>query len=161
MNNHYLDELTLLLANKRLKVACAESCTGGLLASYLTAKPGSSEWIEMSFVTYSNEAKQQLLNVSSKTLELHGAVSKETVIEMAQGVIKQAHCDLALSISGIAGPSGGTPQKPVGTVWFGCAYRNNIIAHQQYFSGDRQQIRLQAVDYALKMLTEMIKSQPN
>ena len=135
-------------------VSCAESCTGGLLAAEFTRLPGSSAWFHMSWVTYSNEAKQRLLGVLPHTLETHGAVSEETVREMAEGALRLANADYALSISGIAGPDGGSAEKPVGTVCFGLATRQTSFARRMHFTGDRNAVRAQAVAFALQWLAQ-------
>ena len=135
-------------------VSCAESCTGGLLAAEFTRLPGSSAWFHMSWVTYSNEAKQRLLGVLPHTLETHGAVSEETVREMAEGALRLANADYALSISGIAGPDGGSAEKPVGTVCLGLATRQTSFARRMHFTGDRNAVRAQAVAFALQWLAQ-------
>ena len=140
------------LSTQNLKVTCAESCTGGLLAANLTRLPGSSAWFDMGFVTYSNEAKQQMLNVNPTTLAHYGAVSEEVVREMALGALIASKADYALSISGIAGPSGGSEEKPVGLVWFGVASKKRIWAEFKVFNGDRDQVRAQAVQHAIQLL---------
>lgn len=117
----HLQTIAEHLTSRRQTVTCAESCTGGLLAGALTSLSGSSQWFHQSFVTYSNQAKQERLGVMPDTLLKHGAVSRETVYEMARGAKAVAQADYALSISGIAGPGGGSAAKPVGTVWFGLA----------------------------------------
>ncbi len=149
-----LRTITKQLQAKQLKISVAESCTGGLLASQLTRLAGSSEWFDMGFVTYSNEAKIQLLNVHTQTLEQFGAVSEETVREMALGALIQSKANFAISISGIAGPTGGSEEKPVGTVWFGLASKQRIWASCQLFTGDRESIRKQAVVFALQFLEQ-------
>ena len=135
-------------------VSCAESCTGGLLAAEFTRLPGSSAWFHMSWVTYSNEAKQRLLGVLPHTLETYGAVSEETVREMAEGALRLANADYALSISGIAGPDGGSAEKPIGTVCFGLATRQTSFARRMHFTGDRNAVRAQAVAFALQWLAQ-------
>lgn len=135
-------------------VSCAESCTGGSLAAEFTRLPGSSAWFHMSWVTYSNEAKQRLLGVLPHTLETYGAVSEETVREMAEGALRLANADYALSISGIAGPDGGSAEKPVGTVCFGLATRQTSFARRMHFTGDRNAVRAQAVAFALQWLAQ-------
>lgn len=139
------------------KVAVAESCTGGLVCAALTEIPGSSAVLDRGFVTYSNEAKQQLLGVSEDILEAFGAVSPATAWAMAQGALRQSDADVAVSISGIAGPGGGSEMKPVGTVVFACAHRGqnieDINAEQRVLDGeDRATIRLQATLVALELL---------
>ncbi len=149
-----LEIITQRLAQQNLRITCAESCTGGLLAANLTRLPGSSAWFEMGFVAYSNGAKQQLLNVNPITLRHYGAVSEEVVREMALGALIASKADYALSISGIAGPDGGSEDKPLGTVWFGLASKQRIWAQKQQFQGDRDSIRAQSVQYALQFLTQ-------
>ena len=152
MFQQQLQNLASNLATQNLKVTCAESCTGGLLAANLTRLPGSSAWFDMGFVTYSNEAKQQMLNVNPSTLAHYGAVSEEVVREMALGALISSKADYALSISGIAGPTGGSEEKPVGLVWFGLASKKRIWAESKIFNGDRDQIRAQAVQHAVQLL---------
>lgn len=141
------------------RLVTAESCTGGGLAYQLTSVPGSSRWFERGFVTYSNEAKQELLGVSSVTLARFGAVSKEVALEMAEGALCHSHANLALAITGVAGPDGGSPEKPVGTVWFGVASRGHSSAVCRWFSGDRTLIRQQAIEYAISLLEETCQIQ--
>ena len=152
MFQQQLQNLASNLSTQNLKVTCAESCTGGLLAANLTRLPGSSAWFDMGFVTYSNEAKQQMLNVNPTTLAHYGAVSEEVVREMALGALISSKADYALSISGIAGPTGGSEEKPVGLVWFGLASKKRIWAESKIFNGDRDQIRAQAVQHAVQLL---------
>jgi nicotinamide-nucleotide amidase len=135
----------------------AESCTGGWLAKTITDVPGSSQWFERGYVTYSNAAKVEDLGVSECTLGQHGAVSEAAAREMATGALRaSATADVALSITGIAGPDGGTPDKPVGTVWFALAVRRDqgidLEARHQHFSSDREAIRRQSVKFALEWL---------
>lgn len=133
----------------------AESCTGGWIAKVITDVSGSSAWFERGFVTYSNEAKHQMIGVDSGTLETHGAVSDAVVREMAQGALYAAGADYAVAVSGIAGPNGGSVEKPVGTVWFGFASKSGgTVAHHQIFNGDRDAVRRQATEYALQTLWE-------
>ncbi|NIF60661.1 nicotinamide-nucleotide amidase [Enterobacter sp. Ap-916] len=134
-------------------VTTAESCTGGWIAKVITDVAGSSAWFERGFVTYSNEAKHQLIGVNETTLEAYGAVSKGVVLEMAQGALAAAKADYAVSVSGIAGPDGGMPEKPVGTVWFGFADKHGrTLAKVQRFDGDRDAVRRQATEFALQSL---------
>ena len=136
-------------------VTTAESCTGGWIAKVITDVSGSSAWFERGFVTYSNEAKHQMIGVDSGTLETHGAVSEAVVREMAQGALYAAAADYAIAVSGIAGPNGGSEEKPVGTVWFGFASKlDGTIANCQIFAGDRDAVRRQATEYALQTLWE-------
>src|SRR5471032_328749 len=155
MNEHQLHQLSEQVCNKLkdkgLWITCAESCTGGWVAKAITDIAGSSAWFDRGFVTYSNAAKHQLLGVAEVTLHEFGAVSEEAVREMAKGALHAAGANLALSISGIAGPDGGTPQKPVGTVWFGFANsEGRIFTAKQQFSGDRESVRLQAAVFSLQ-----------
>ena len=152
-----LQEVTQQLAQRGETITCAESCTGGLLAAALTRLPGSSAWFETGFVTYSNHAKQQLLNVNATTLSHYGAVSEETVREMALGALIATKADYAISISGIAGPDGGSEDKPVGTVWFSLATKQRIWAKEQHFEGDREAIRTQAVRFALMLMKKYLE----
>ena len=134
-------------------VTTAESCTGGWVAKVITDIAGSSAWFERGFVTYSNEAKAQMIGVREETLAQHGAVSEPVVVEMAIGALKAARADYAVSISGIAGPDGGSEEKPVGTVGFAFATaRGEGITRRECFSGDRDAVRRQATAYALQTL---------
>ena len=134
-------------------LAAAESCTGGWVAQCITAIAGSSAWFERGFVTYSNAAKQEMLGVEAATLAAHGAVSEPTAAAMAAGALRHSHADWALAITGIAGPDGGTPDKPVGTVCFGWAGRDAGVDTTTYhFTGDREAIRRQSVAFALNGL---------
>lgn len=147
-------QLGLALSARSWMFACAESCTGGLLAAAMTQEPGSSVWFERGFVTYSNQAKIDLLNVNTETLERFGAVSEETAMEMASGVLGATPlAAFAVSTTGIAGPGGATQGKPVGLVCFGFAQRTaeGIVtrAVSRIFEGDRDAIRLQAVGFAV------------
>lgn len=156
MNEPLLQKLTAALLRGQYTVTTAESCTGGLLAAELTRRSGSSAWFETGFVTYSNAAKQKLLGVRDKTLATYGAVSEKTVGEMAAGARYAAGADYALAISGIAGPSGGSADKPVGTVCFGLATKDAVFTGQKHFTGDRDAVRAQAVTHALTWLAEKL-----
>ena len=140
-----------------LKVATAESCTGGLVAATISEIPGSSAVLDRGFVTYSNEAKQQMLGVPADTIEKHGAVSRETAEAMARGALGNANADLAVAITGIAGPGGGSPDKPVGLVHFAAASRNGKLTHKEMRYGDlgRIGVRRKSVLQALFMLRTM------
>jgi len=145
------------LKDTDLSLATAESCTGGWVAKVMTDIEGSSAWFDRGFVTYTNESKQEMLGVSAKTLSIHGAVSEATVEEMAQGALRHSHADLSLAISGIAGPGGGTADKPVGTVYFAWASRDGwMTAENKIFKGDRDIIRMQAVLTALQGIQDKI-----
>ncbi|MFA6310466.1 MAG: nicotinamide-nucleotide amidase [Sterolibacterium sp.] len=145
------------LAARKWVLACAESCTGGWISELVTDTAGSSEWFDRGFVTYSNAAKQEMLDVSTDTLASHGAVSEETAREMAQGALAHSHAQIALAVTGIAGPGGGSPGKPVGTVCFAwCRDSASAITETRCFSGDRQAIRRQAVITALQGLLSLL-----
>ncbi len=146
-----------LLSDKGHILVTAESCTGGGIASAITDIAGSSAWFDCAFITYSNEAKTDMVDVNPETLDNYGAVSQETVTEMAAGAITNSRGTVAVSVSGIAGPTGGTAEKPVGTVWFGWKIANEQEKQQKVcFSGDRQTVRQQACIYALEGLLELL-----
>jgi len=146
------------MRNQGIKLATAESCTGGLIASRITDIPGSSEYFLGGIVAYAYEAKVALLNVSWDTLKAFGAVSRETVLEMAWGARKALAADLAISVSGIAGPGGGLPGKPVGTTWFGLASNRGEWAYLHQFKGDRLQNKTLAADTAFTILRDYLQS---
>lgn len=131
-------------------LATAESCTGGWAAQVVTSVAGSSAWFERGFVSYSNEAKQELLGVRPETLRAHGAVSEETAREMARGALERSRATIAVSITGVAGPGGGTPEKPVGTVCFAWARAGEVRSETRRFAGDRESVRRQSVILALE-----------
>jgi nicotinamide-nucleotide amidase len=141
------------------RVVTAESCTAGWVAKALTDVPGSSQWFECGYVTYSDAAKQRDLGVAARTIATFGAVSEQTVREMAEGALRASGANVALSVSGIAGPDGGSPAKPVGNVWFCAAARAgqliDIIAEEKFFDGDRNTVRSQAVGHALRMILRL------
>ena len=149
----------MLLAAARITVA--ESCTAGWLAKCITDVPGSSQWFECGYITYANVAKHRELGVRNETLEQQGAVSEATVREMALGALTRSGADMSVALSGIAGPDGATPGKPVGTVWFALALRRGhaveTVARVKFFKGDRETVRRQAVQFALQLVlgTEM------
>jgi len=137
------------------QISTAESCTGGGLAHAITAVSGSSNWFEVGFITYSNLQKHQQLNVPLKLFEQFGAVSSEVALSMAHGIKLKSNARFVTSITGIAGPTGGTQTKPVGTVWFGFGDETKFYSVKQLFHGNREQIRLQAVEYALSELIKL------
>lgn len=150
-------ELGKALTKRQWQCVTAESCTGGGLSYWITSIPGSSAWFERGFVTYSNLAKQQLLGVSAQTLNSFGGVSEETAKEMAIGALDNSKAELSVAITGVAGPDGGSNEKPVGTVWIATATKQNIINAIKYiFSGNRQSIRQQSIEAALKQLLSML-----
>ena len=134
----------------RAKLVTAESCTGGWAAQVVTSVAGSSAWFEHGFVTYSNDAKRELLGVQENTLRAHGAVSEETAREMAQGALRRGKGTVSLAVTGVAGPGGGSPEKPVGTVCFAWASARSVRSETQQFSGDRESVRRQSVVHALE-----------
>jgi nicotinamide-nucleotide amidase len=140
-------------ARHKILVATAESCTGGLIIAAMTDIPGSSSMVDRGFVTYSNDAKIELLGVSSVTLDAHGAVSAETAREMAAGALARSHAGIALAVTGIAGPDGGSPDKPVGLVWFGLAMTGQptVTERRVFENNGRDYIRRQTVRHALEM----------
>ncbi len=145
------------LRDKKLSLATAESCTGGWVAKCLTDIAGSSNWFERGFVTYSNAAKHDMLGVSEEILMEYGAVSQQTVIAMVKGALHHSRADVALAITGIAGPGGGTAEKPVGLVWFGWASRDGQRQDEKMiFPGDRDAVRQQAVIHALNGMHAML-----
>ena len=146
-----------LLKKRKLTVSTAESCTGGSIAERLTSIAGSSEYFKGSIVAYSNEVKKDLLYVSSETLEKYGAVSEETVVEMVKGAMKALKTDCAVATSGIAGPGGGTPEKPVGTVWIAAGYKNEIRTYKQETNRGRSMNIERAGNNALLMLRDLLK----
>ncbi|UTW46622.1 CinA family protein [bacterium SCSIO 12696] len=146
------------LLRRGWRVTCAESCTGGGVSSAITAVAGSSQWFDGGVVTYSNRVKSGLLGVPDTMLETNGAVSEATVCAMAEGVLELMNTDVAVAVSGIAGPDGGTQGKPVGTVWFAWCSKNSRHAECRHFIGDRQRVRQQAVEVALSVLLEMVTS---
>jgi nicotinamide-nucleotide amidase len=151
------EQLGECMKAKGMKLASAESCTGGWLAKIITDIPGSSAWFTGSVVSYSNEAKQSLLGVSESTLNEFGAVSGETVLEMTDGLFSHTNADVAVSVSGIAGPDGGTDAKPVGLVWLSWGKRDkSVLANPFNFAGDREEVRKQSIKQALNCLLDLL-----
>ncbi|MBZ0132393.1 MAG: nicotinamide-nucleotide amidase [Rhodocyclaceae bacterium] len=149
-----------VLLGQKLMLACAESCTGGWVSEVVTATAGSSQWFERGFVTYSNAAKQELLGVQADTLRQDGAVSEAVVREMAAGALRRSHAQAALAISGVAGPGGGSPGKPVGTVCFAWVLRGGeATAETRLFTGDRETVRRLSVIHTLQGLLRMLGEQ--
>lgn len=150
------EKLVKILMEKGLSISTAESCTGGLIAGTIVNVAGASAVFNEGFVTYSNEAKEKRLGVSHDTLENKGAVSEETVKEMAQGLRRVTGADVAIVSSGIAGPDGGTEEKPVGLVYLCCSTGNELYVSKNIFKGDRQQVREQAVRTAIELVIDSI-----
>ncbi|WP_425523741.1 CinA family protein [Rhizobium setariae] len=152
-------QVVTLCTEKNVMVATAESCTGGLVAGAITEIPGSSQVLERGFVTYSDQAKSEMLGVMSITLKQYGAVSKDTALEMAHGALSRSEAGISVSITGIAGPGGGSTGKPVGLVHFGGRHYKGAMIHRQMNFGDigRDEIRLASVEIALEMIIELAK----
>jgi nicotinamide-nucleotide amidase len=151
-------ELGHILQAKGLTIAIAESCTGGGICQLLTEIAGSSQWFERGFITYSNNSKVQMLGVKTQTIELYGAVSQQTAIEMAEGALKNSEADYVVSVTGIAGPEGGTLEKPVGTVFIALQNKTEMICYQKYFSGTRHEIRQKTIKFSLESLQTQIET---
>ena len=149
-------EIINTLKEKNQTITFAESCTGGRIASAFTAISGASSVLNGSVVSYANEIKSQWLKVKEQTLIEHGAVSKECVEEMLKGVLKMANADCAIAVSGIAGPTGGTDEKPVGTVYLGVSYKDKILIEHHLFEGDREAVQEQAKDTAIALLKDFL-----
>lgn len=145
-------KITRILIHKKMTVTAAESCTGGLVAGTLVNADGISDVFKEGYVTYSNEAKHKLLGVSEETLKTYGAVSRQTAIEMAEGAARAAGADASVVTTGIAGPGGGTEEKPVGLVYIGCYVKGRTVVKRCFYGGDRQGVRYSAVKEALEIL---------
>jgi PncC family amidohydrolase len=156
VSNELQNQVGDLMKELKLTLALAESCTGGLLGSRVTDVPGSSVYFPGGVVAYAYEAKVELLGVSWETLNTKGAVSRETVLEMAHGIRRRMNADIAISVSGIAGPGGGTPEKPVGTTWIGLVAEDIERAEMFQFTGNREQNKNFAVEAALQMLLDYL-----
>ena len=151
------EELGLTLKAKGWQLATAESCTGGGVAQAITMIAGSSEWFVGGVVAYANECKTSMLNVPASLIQDHGAVSQAVAIAMVQGALISMRADVAVSTTGIAGPTGGVPGKPVGTVWMACATCEGVQTERKVFAGDRHAVRAQATEHALRMILRMAK----
>ncbi|MCZ8253059.1 MAG: CinA family protein [Hylemonella sp.] len=150
-----VQRLAIQLQARQWMLATAESCTGGLIAGACTDLSGSSNWFERGFVTYSNAAKTELLGVDAALITQHGAVSEAVARAMVEGALTHAHAQVAVAVTGVAGPTGGTPDKPVGLVWFGLALPGQVLAEKMNFSGDRAAVRAATVQHALRRLVEL------
>lgn len=151
-----------VLKAKQLMLATAESCTGGWIAEAVTMVPGSSDWFERGFVTYTYISKREMLGVQAATLEQHGAVSEHTVTEMAQGALAASHAQIAVAVSGTAGPGGGTPDKPVGTVCIAWRAKDGAaFCETRHFPGDREMVRRQSVMRALQGILDLLQGGEN
>lgn len=149
-------ELVKMLSESHLTITTAESCTGGMISSTIVNIPGTSSVLNEAYVTYANEAKMKILGVKRDTLDVHGAVSEETAYEMVVGVAKAAQADCAIAVTGIAGPDGGTDDKPVGTVYAGFYYKGNVEVVRYNFDGDRYEVRSKTTRETLKKMIELI-----
>ena len=153
-------QLAVLLLQQGRKLATAESCTGGLIAAACTDLAGSSDWFERGFVTYSNEAKTAMLGVPAALIAAHGAVSEAVARAMAQGAVQQSLAQISVAVTGIAGPSGGSADKPVGTVWVAWSLPSGVTSEVQHFAGDRAAVRAATVQHALSRLIALLKEHP-
>ncbi len=147
---------TLLLAN-HFKLATAESCTGGLIAAACTDLAGSSDWFECGFVSYSNQAKTEMLGVDARLIDTHGAVSEPVARAMAQGALSHSDAQVSVAVTGVAGPGGGSADKPVGTVWFAWGLPSGITSEVQHFKGDRAAVRAATAQHALARLVTLFQ----
>jgi nicotinamide-nucleotide amidase len=152
-------ELAEILQKKGWMMASAESCTGGLIAGACTDLSGSSNWFERGFVTYSNAAKTEMLGVDAALIEAHGAVSEAVACAMAIGALRHSHAQVSVAVTGVAGPTGGSLDKPVGTVWFGWCVPETSTSEIHHFAGDRAAVRLQTVQLALTRLVELLDAE--
>ncbi len=150
-----VEQLAAQLLQRHWMLATAESCTGGLLAGACTDLSGSSNWFERGFVSYSNAAKSELLGVDAVLIAQHGAVSEAVARAMSAGALARSHAQVAVAVTGVAGPTGGTPDKPVGLVWFGFALPGQVLAEKMNFPGDRAAVRAATVRHALQRLVEL------
>jgi nicotinamide-nucleotide amidase len=152
-----VQRLADLMRERQWMLAAAESCTGGMIAAACTDLSGSSDWFERGFVTYSNEAKIEMLGVDAQSIATHGAVSEVVARAMAFGAVRHSHARVSVAVTGIAGPTGGTPDKPVGTVWFAFMVDGRLSSEMRRFDGDRVAVRRQTVDHALQRLVERVE----
>lgn len=146
-----------LLIKNDLRLVTAESCTGGMISAACTDLAGSSNWFERGFVTYSNEAKTEMLGVDAALIEAHGAVSEQVARAMAFGAVRYGAAQVSIAVTGVAGPSGGSTAKPVGTVWFGFSVQGRLHSETQRFDGDRAAVRSQTVAHALQRAIELVQ----
>jgi len=154
------EQLAEMLLRRGWMLATAESCTGGLIAAACTELAGSSNWFERGFVTYSNEAKIELLGVDAKTIATHGAVSEAVVRAMAAGAVRHSRARVSMAVTGVAGPTGGTKDKPVGTVWFGFMVDGDLTSETRRFPGDRAAVRAATMRHALEGLVLRLGERP-
>lgn len=161
LNTQYLtglaSQLVECLKSKSLKVSCAESCTGGLFSAFLTEVPGCSAVYRGSVVSYSNNSKIKILKVNHKTIKAYGAVSEEVAREMCVEAANLFETEISVGITGVAGPGGGTKEKPIGTVWLGFYFKGEVSTEKIEFSGDRSQVRSKTVNYIIEILLKKLK----
>ncbi|RUM77604.1 MAG: damage-inducible protein CinA [Candidatus Thioglobus sp.] len=153
-----IQTLSQLLTDQSLTLSVAESCTGGSLSALLTSVSGSSTYFDRGYITYSNQAKMDMLDVDAEVLGRFGAVSEQIAFEMVNGVIQNSHSDIAVSITGIAGPTGGTVEKPVGMVCFGFYVKDKHFVKTQHFSGDRETVVASSVDFVIQTLVDELSA---
>ena len=159
LSTHALPALLAdLLLKKELRLVTAESCTGGLISAACTDLAGSSAWFDRGFVTYSNDAKMELLDVEARLLQRAGAVCEGVARAMVLGALAHSHAQVAVAVTGVAGPTGGSPSKPVGTVWFGFAVPGQVVTEKCLFAGDRAQVRAATVHHAFTRLVALLTS---
>ncbi|WP_341908653.1 nicotinamide-nucleotide amidohydrolase family protein [Polaromonas sp. YR568] len=156
-----VEQLAALLLQRQALLATAESCTGGMIAAACTDMAGSSTWFERGFVTYSNDAKTDLLGVDAALIRQHGAVSEPVARAMAQGAVARSRAQVAVAVTGVAGPTGGSVEKPVGTVWFGFSLPGQVLTERQRFDGDRAAVRRATVHHALQRLLNLLGQNPD
>ena len=154
----YVAQLADLLMQRQWMLATAESCTGGLIAASCTERPGSSQWLDCGFVTYSNRAKSAMLDVPAALIAAHGAVSEPVARAMAQGAIAQSQAQVSVAVTGVAGPDGGSASKPVGTVWFAWQVAGQLHSEMMRFDGDRHAVRQATVQHALRRLLALVQA---
>jgi len=154
----YVEKIAARLISRNQKLVTAESCTGGLIAKTLTDFAGSSVWFDRGFVTYSNEAKNEMLGVPMAIINEYGAVSEPVANAMVSGALLHSHAEFAIAVTGVAGPGGGSADKPVGTVWIGVGSQQQLLAQKYLFPGDREAVRKATLATALQMLVEMLEA---
>lgn len=160
MSTRLAKQVGKALKSRNMLLATAESCTGGGIAQTVTKVSGSSDWFDRGFVTYSNVSKEEMLGVSPDTMKIHGAVSEVTAREMADGALQYSRAQITLAVTGIAGPTGGTPEKPVGTVWFAWVSKGKAKTACHLLTGDRDAIRVKATRIALQGVLDLLNAQP-
>ena len=153
------EQLVKIAKDKKLTIATAESCTGGMISSAITDIPGSSAVFRYGFITYANEAKEKLLRVTHHTIEQYGAASEETAREMANGALQNSEADIAVAVTGIAGPAGGSPEKPIGLVYIAVATQDGVHVDTNNFVGNRNEIRMATTKKAIELLIDVLKMQ--